>query len=566
MNTFALLTLLLVSVFASNATPVTVKRSSAPPIDLKNLGSSLTVDQSVVKYVDDSGKINYADLYADTAATPVTVSIVPTGSAAAPVASSELAASASAGATDSQTTISVSPQPTGSAQSKRSLFPVKRQEVQPAWDPSVCPASGQTKGVDVSNWDPAGFSGNSWISSLYAQNAGAPDGFSRVYVGANGIPIGTTTSITQAITSLDSYDVEGCKAACDYYNCQAFSVFATRDTIVDFNQPIDLEKCNNPPGLLLFGCAVYGSTITKDMINETGQMKGNYFKTAIAAANGYVRSNIDKAIEGYESTVYNGGTTSNGNTAAHLLEIYNPNENANAIGYQPDLCAARCDANPQCAGFDAAQTLADGNFVGTQCLLYNTAISSDQAYNAGQWGNDGKWYSFQPSVFYVKKQVEPESFYLKLGDTYPIFSIYTNPEPNEEYSYAYVYSYTTDKTLSLPLTLEESTNRVIIKQGDRTYYMAFVDDFWYNESQSDFWPLLMLSEAYLQAEPNRFYTVDGTLQNNGLLTLSNDIAAPKDGYTSFYKCQYAYLTYGNPASGDSVEGCVKQTVSVESAN
>jgi hypothetical protein len=58
----------------------------------------------------------------------------------------------------------------------------------------------------------------------------------------------------------------------------------------------------------------------------------------------------------------------------------------------------------QQAGFDASEILADGNFAGTQCLLYSSVIPQSEAYNAGQWGSDGRWYSFQPSVFYTKNE------------------------------------------------------------------------------------------------------------------------------------------------------------------
>lgn len=295
-----------------------------------------------VAYVGDNGVVDYAALLQDTAVTPVVVPIVPTATAVAPDVSSSVAASASSDAPETAATQTATPSRRGFFQEKR-----EKRDVEPHWDAAACPSSGSSPGPVLTPDTAENFKGNNWLSQVYAQNAGAPAGFSRVYVGADGIPKGDSSSITQAIIPLSSYDVNSCKGACDYYNCQAFSVFMSRDTYVDMDT-VDLSQCNNPPSVTTFSCAVFGSTITKDMINEFGQTKGDYFQTAIAAANGYVRDDIYRDISGYSGTTYPGGTTSNGDTAQYLLEVYNPNENAGAIGYSPEVCAARCDGSSNC--------------------------------------------------------------------------------------------------------------------------------------------------------------------------------------------------------------------------
>ncbi|UZJ55682.1 hypothetical protein CBS101457_005002 [Exobasidium rhododendri] len=355
---------------------VSAKKRTVVKID-GNVGSS----NNATPYLSSSGVVDIAALVADAVVSPIAVAINPTSAAA--VAPSITAAALSSASVVATSTLDAGPLP-----SRRSME--KKRDVQPASGPGP-----------FLDWPASGFSGNDWLSQVWAQNAAAPAGFSRVYVGAGGIPKGTDSSITQAIVPLNSYDVAGCQSACDYYSCQAFSVFMGRDTYVDMNA-VDLSVCNNPPPVTTFACAVYGSTITKEMINEFGQFKGNYFQTAIAAVNGYVRTDISRDIDGYTSATYPGGTTSNGNTAGSLLSVYNPNDNAGAIGYVPEVCAAACSADHNCAGFDASEILADGNFAGTQCLLYSSVIPASEGNNAGQWGSDGKWYSFQPSVFYTK--------------------------------------------------------------------------------------------------------------------------------------------------------------------
>jgi hypothetical protein len=346
---FSLLASLATAALMVQASPAVNMPNKRDPV--KTFGIMAGIANSTTPYLASNGTVDIAALVADAAVTPIPVSINPTSTmAVAASVTQAVLSSASVAATSSLD----APAATATAGSRRRSLQ-ERQTVQPAWNPSVCPNPGSGPGPFL-NWPADGFSGNTWLSSVYAQNALAPAGFSRVYVGAGGIPKGTDSSIIQAVVPLNSYDVVGCTSACNYYSCQAFSIFMGRDTTLDFTT-VDLTQCNNPPPITTFACAIYGSTITKDMINEYGQIKGNYFQTAIAAANGYVRTDISRTIPGYTSVTYPGGTTSNGDTAGALLSVYNPNDNAGAIGYVPEACGAACDADHNCVSARVSKIL-----------------------------------------------------------------------------------------------------------------------------------------------------------------------------------------------------------------
>ena len=253
------------------------------------------------------------------------------------------------------------------------------------------------------------FQSSSYLKQI-AVTSDNPSGWTKVYQGLNGVAQATAASIFLGSKTLTSYDPQSCADMCTKTKgCQSFNIYFERDPSIKMDG-VDLTKCNNPPSVTTVGCQVYGAPITAKMATSTGQVRGNYFRTAKAGSNGYILALLTPpSIDGYTGTTFPNGVVDNKIGHPALISVFNANSDAAASGFMPSLCASACTKKAACvsaqsraqascltsfsdsfqlqAGFDSAPQYADGQFQGTLCLLYSKVFTSADANDPGQWRN-----------------------------------------------------------------------------------------------------------------------------------------------------------------------------------
>lgn len=380
--------------------------------------TAIAVSSNVDKYTLDDGSIDLASLIDDSAVTPIEIPATATAPTFLTFPTAALLASAAADVDIAYTTTV-----TATTDSAAETAAVSKRAVPAgttgiggipaAWDPSFCTDTTPGKGPVLNPDTTDNFSNNNWLNQAYGQSAAAaaPPGYTKAFG-----PYGMSIQATKATASLGfdgtytSYNPAACAKVCDSRDdCQAFTFFMSRDTDINFyGQKADDQdlwhRCNNPPtSRTNYVCGLYTARVTKEMATDPGQMKGPIFKTAHAALNAYFKSNPVKTVPGYTAQLNQAGIIDNSATHKFLIDIISPNNNPQASGYVPELCAANCNGRADCAGFDSTSMYNDGQFVGTLCNLYSQSFDvSTQPAKGGQYTKNG-YVSTQPAVFYTKQ-------------------------------------------------------------------------------------------------------------------------------------------------------------------
>lgn len=378
--------------------------------------TAIAVSSNVDKYSFDDGTIDLASLIADSAVTPVEIPATATAPTFLTFPTAALIASAAADVDIAYTTtVTTADAATETAAVSKRAVPAGTKGIggiPAAWNPSICKDTTPGKGPVLNPDTTENFSNNNWLNQAYGQSAAAaaPPGYTKAFG-----PYYQAIQATQATASLgidggySSYNPAACAKECDKRsNCQAIVFWMSRDTDINYyNDEADAKdywhNCNNPPtSRTNYVCGLYTARVTKEMATDPGQMKGPIFKTAHAALNAYFKSNPVKDISGYSSQLNQAGIIDNGETHKFLIDIISPNNNPDASGYVPELCAANCNGRTDCAGFDSTSMYKDGKFVGTLCNLYSKSFDvTTQPAKGGQYTKDG-YVSTQPAVFYTK--------------------------------------------------------------------------------------------------------------------------------------------------------------------
>lgn len=250
---------------------------------------------------------------------------------------------------------------------------------------------------------PDAFSSSTYFASK-AQSAKTPVG----YIGTQNNKQATYQVADQnkGTYELSAYDPSLCSAKCDAASgCQSFTIYFERDPSI--KTVSTGGNCNNPPSYTTVGCQLWSGVINKDSaMTNTGQYRGDYFKTAKAGVNAYTKStsNDGKGITGYTEKTFPNGKIGNQYVTADPY----------AILYTDVLQVDKFDAQ-NCANvlqnlypnngvaFETWRAVRDNTETGQGCIILSRGgFKSDQANDAGQWYGDNKYYAFAPVYYYEK--------------------------------------------------------------------------------------------------------------------------------------------------------------------
>lgn len=408
------------SISAMTALAMALSVSSSPAYlaerdDSASNVTTIAVSSNVDKYTLPDGSIDLASLIEDSAVTPIEVPVTATAPTFLSIPTAALIASAAADVDIAYTTtVPADPVPT-SAVSKRAVPAGTKGQggIVAAWDADVCVGTTPGAGPVLTPDTPENFSNNNWLNQAFGQSAAAasPSGYFKAFgPGYQAIRATSATASLGIIGTYSSYNPAACAQECDKRsNCRAIAFWMSHDTDINYYSSQASandwwHRCNNPPtSRTNYVCGLYSARPTKTMATDAGQFKGPIFKTAHAALNVYYKSDTVVPVSGYTTQVNQDGIIDNANTHQYLIDIISPNNNPQASGYVPDLCAANCNGRDDCAGFDSTAMYKDGSFVGTLCNLYSRTFDiSSQPAKGGQYTSSG-YVSTQPAIFYTKE-------------------------------------------------------------------------------------------------------------------------------------------------------------------
>ncbi|KAJ4379828.1 hypothetical protein N0V86_005012 [Didymella sp. IMI 355093] len=241
----------------------------------------------------------------------------------------------------------------------------------------------------------ASFVQDSRISEL-ALGASTPSGYEQSFVNKSG----SSQQIGYlAYKTYDTYDVEGCAAACNIERyCRGFNIYFERNPSLEPGL-----NCLNPPSTTNIKCSLYGYPVVAKAATNEGQWR-EQFQVVIAGSNGYSKlDTTPPAVKDFKNPTSlpaainapldNGYDTYNG------MRLFNDNP------YDPALCAAACQAQTD---YDKAHPDSQGKYkpcnfftsyiltknkvpLGTYCALYTHTWDSSYATNTGYFYGDDKY-------------------------------------------------------------------------------------------------------------------------------------------------------------------------------
>ncbi|KAI1317674.1 hypothetical protein F5Y16DRAFT_419478 [Xylariaceae sp. FL0255] len=188
-------------------------------------------------------------------------------------------------------------------------------------------------------------------------------------------------------TLLDSYDVQGCAAACNaIYGCEAINIYFERDPSI-----VPGDGCPNPPSTTNIKCVFWGGPVTLSNAINYGQYRDE-FEVVIAGSNGYVNNTIE-CPSGYQDTTLLGDVAINAPLDCLGVNTYIGTSVFLAGPFDATLCAAACTAqrtltalNPTkqaCNFFNTYLLNKNGASVGQYCVMYSEAWDGSYATNPG---------------------------------------------------------------------------------------------------------------------------------------------------------------------------------------
>jgi hypothetical protein len=234
-----------------------------------------------------------------------------------------------------------------------------------------------------------------------ALSAKTPSGYAQTFQNLQG----STSAVSYlGLTTLTSYDVAACAAACDNKEtCSSFNIYAERDPSL---APSTTYCCPNPASLTNYKCTLWGSVIDATTATNTGSNRED-FEVRITASNGYTKANTTAPVTppGWSNPKPCNGAHSHQQTCIGQHFFPGP--------YDPKLCASYAEAQnikngagtgrgsskSRCNFFNSYMLKKDNKPLGTYCSLFAQQYDSSEATYVPGW--QGKnFYGVETSYSY----------------------------------------------------------------------------------------------------------------------------------------------------------------------